>query len=283
MKACTCTTDSWANGDSLLMWTHDISNQPTIHIHTCMPTCTHSSFSLLAPQAVSHPSIHVTKRWVHPVTGQLVAVRLIYVAPLSSLFLLWWRDYVCSLPIRKVYSAHNGGTGKGAQSVGERRRARAWAFRMMASCLGSIVSYLFTAFARLSLLQPEYPLYRPIVPLLVIHVAKHIQRLGSMDQKHIPVYWTAKPDIHLRIYSMKRAKWLILSQSHLCDVTVPVKTWFLLLFKKNYRSVIWINSNITKYLTKLVYQPCDNIVGMTFGAFTKHSHSEIFDKSVMLI
>ncbi len=96
-------------GESIVENTQHIEPTNHMRIHTCMPACTHSSFSLLAPRAVSHPSIHVTKRWVHPVTGQLVAVTLIYVAPLSSLFLLWWRDYVCSLPIRKVYSAHNGG------------------------------------------------------------------------------------------------------------------------------------------------------------------------------
>lgn len=112
------------NRDSLLLWTH---NKPTDrpHAHTCVSVCAHtlSSSSLLALQAVSHPSIHVTERWVHPVTGQLVAVTLIYVAPLSSLFLLWWRDYVCSLPIRKVYSDRNGGAGVGAQSDRSREKS----------------------------------------------------------------------------------------------------------------------------------------------------------------
>lgn len=106
-------------GQSTDVNTRHIKPTNHMHIHTCMPTCTHSSFSLLAPQAVSHPSIHVTKRWVHPVTGQLVAVRLIYVAPLSSLFLLRWRDYVCSLPIRKVYSAHNGGPVRELSQLGK--------------------------------------------------------------------------------------------------------------------------------------------------------------------
>lgn len=106
-----------------------------------MSAHTHSSSSLLAPQAVSHPSIHVTERWVQPVTGQLVAVTLIYVAPLSSLFLLWWRDHVCSLPIRKVYSAHNGRPGWELSQTGVGRRAPAWVYCMMASCLDSITSH----------------------------------------------------------------------------------------------------------------------------------------------
>lgn len=103
------------NRDSLLMGTRNKPNHPTTYarMHAHMPACmralTHFSSSLLALQAVSHPSIHVTERWVHPVTGQLVAVTLIYVAPLSFLFLLWWRNYVCLFPIRRVYSAHNGG------------------------------------------------------------------------------------------------------------------------------------------------------------------------------
>ena len=112
-----------------------------MRIHACMPARTHSSSTLLAPQAVSHPSIHVTERWVHPVTGQLVAVTLIYVAPLSSLFLLWWRDYVCSLPIRKVYSARNGGPVWELSQTGVGRRAPAWANCVIASSLGSIILY----------------------------------------------------------------------------------------------------------------------------------------------
>lgn len=127
-----------AYAQQTLKWTeivccckHTPQTKPTKHmrIHACRParTTTHSSFSLFAPQAVSHPSIHVTKRWVHPVTGQLVAVTLIYVAPLSSLFLLWWRDYVCSLPIRKVYSACNGGPVQELSETGVERRSPVWA------------------------------------------------------------------------------------------------------------------------------------------------------------
>lgn len=76
-----------------------------MHAHTR----TRSFSSLLALQAVSHPSIHVTERWVHPVTGQLVAVTLIYVAPLSSTFLLWWKNCVFLLPIRNFSSAYYNG------------------------------------------------------------------------------------------------------------------------------------------------------------------------------
>lgn len=101
VQACICTAHN------------EVNTQQTNHTHT------HCSSSLLAPGAVSHPSIHVTERRVHPVTGQLVAVTLVYVAPLGSLFLLWWRDHVCSLPIRKVYSAHHVG---GPVSDGSRER-----------------------------------------------------------------------------------------------------------------------------------------------------------------
>lgn len=114
-----------------------------------MPARTHSSSSLLAPQAVTHPSIHVTERWVHPVTGQLVAVTLIYVAPLSFLFLLWWRDYVCSLPIRKVYSARNGGPVWELSQTGVGRSTPAWAkpsYRLPALA----ASLYITAFTPLS-------------------------------------------------------------------------------------------------------------------------------------
>lgn len=135
---CYCVTrvkgEKYAYAQQTLKWTGivccckhitNLTNQP--HAHTYMHARKHSSSSLLAPQAVSHPSIHVTERWVHPVTGQLVAVTLIYVAPLSSLFLLWWRDYVCSLPIREVYSARNGGPVWELSQTGVGRRAPAWA------------------------------------------------------------------------------------------------------------------------------------------------------------
>lgn len=108
---------------------HTKQNKLNTHTHTL------SSFSLLALQAVSHPSIHVTKRWVHPVTGQLVAVTLMYVAPLSSLFLLWWRDYACLLPIRKVYSACNGGP---VGELSQGRKKSPCMNKLMASWLGSI-------------------------------------------------------------------------------------------------------------------------------------------------
>lgn len=105
------------NRDNLLLSTH---NKPNHDIRACMPARTYSSSFLLAPQAVSHPSIHVTERWVHPVTGQLVAVTLIYVAPLSSLFLLWWKDciYVC-MHARSLLGRFTQlvmGAGVGAQS-----------------------------------------------------------------------------------------------------------------------------------------------------------------------
>lgn len=105
------------NRDNLLLSTH---NKPNHDISACMPARTYSSSFLLAQQAVSHPSIHVTERWVHPVTGQLVAVTLIYVAPLSSLFLLWWRDciYVC-MHARSLLGRFTRlvmGAGVGAQS-----------------------------------------------------------------------------------------------------------------------------------------------------------------------
>lgn len=70
------------NRDNLLFWTHNKANHD---ISACMPARTYSSSFLLSPQAVSHPSVHVTERWVHPVTGQLVAVTLIYVASLIPL------------------------------------------------------------------------------------------------------------------------------------------------------------------------------------------------------
>lgn len=126
MSHCPCQYN--AHAQQILEWTGIVhwcehttyqTDQPHAHTYMHAHMHTHSSFSLLAPQAVSHPSIHVTKRWVHPVTGQLVAVRLIYVAPLSSLFLLWWRDYVCLLPIRKVYSAHNGGPVRELSQLGK--------------------------------------------------------------------------------------------------------------------------------------------------------------------
>lgn len=136
-------------------------------IHACMPARTHSSTSLLALQAVSHPSIHVTERWVHPMTGQLVAVTLIYVAPLSSLFLLWWRDYVCSLPIRMVYSACNGGLVRELSQTGVGRRAPAWENCMMASCLGSIILYNCFCLSHLNL--DTWGLFRRhVVPFICV-------------------------------------------------------------------------------------------------------------------
>lgn len=140
-----------------------------MRIHAFMPARTHSSSSLLALLAVSHPSIHVTKRWVHPVTGQLVAVTLIYVALLSSLFLLWWRDYVCSLPIRKVYSARNGGQCELSQA-GVGRRAPVWESCMMASSWPA--SFHITALVPLSSKPGRL---RPIVLLVFIYVKGYSQ------------------------------------------------------------------------------------------------------------
>lgn len=46
---------------------------------------------------------YTSERWVHPVTGQLVAVTLIYVAPFGSLFLLWWRHCVSARSVGCVH------------------------------------------------------------------------------------------------------------------------------------------------------------------------------------
>lgn len=96
-----------------------------------------------ALQVVSHPSIHVTERWVHPVTGQLVAVTLIYVAPLSSMFLLWWKNYVFLLPIRNFSSAYNGELVRELSQIkAGKKRSLLWTNCMMVSWLCSITSSL---------------------------------------------------------------------------------------------------------------------------------------------
>lgn len=56
---------------------------------TCMYISMEILFFFPLCTAVTHPSVRVTERWEHPVTVLLGAIALIYVAPRSSLLLLW--------------------------------------------------------------------------------------------------------------------------------------------------------------------------------------------------
>lgn len=105
--------------------------KPT-NVHTWLHANTHSSFFLLAPQAVSHPSIHVTERWVHPVTGQLEAVSLIYVAPLSLCFSSDGETMYARSLLGRFTQLVMGGLVWELSQTEAGRRAPAWGNCMMA-------------------------------------------------------------------------------------------------------------------------------------------------------
>lgn len=97
--------------------------KPT-NVHTWLHANTHTLF-FLPPCTASGESSLYSRHWEmsapcdRPVRSSLTDL----CGTSLPLFLLWWRDYVCSLPIRKVYSARNGGAGVGAQSDRSREKS----------------------------------------------------------------------------------------------------------------------------------------------------------------
>lgn len=91
-------------------WEHTINQTNKPHRHACIHRHTHSLFFLPPCTASGESSLYSRHREKSAPCDRPVSSSHIDLCGTSlPLFLLWWRDYVCSLPIRKVYSAHNGG------------------------------------------------------------------------------------------------------------------------------------------------------------------------------
>lgn len=103
------TTHKWT-GTVCCCETHNKSKHPTTtcaYMHACSP-----ALLFLPPCTASgESSLYSRHREMSAPCDRPVSSRHTDLCgtSLSSLFLLWWRDYVCSHPIKSVYSASNGG------------------------------------------------------------------------------------------------------------------------------------------------------------------------------